>query len=125
MDSQKSAVDNINAFDRSCSSCSILSYTTFGVSNGRCAKDIVDKFMVQLKERKDMELEQNKRAIEVGGILRIFTCNILLFNLFQELLANLNLQKAREVQAAPDTDQLKTELAIAHKTISDFEMAFW
>jgi hypothetical protein len=121
MDSQTSAVDNSNEFDRSCSSCSILSDTCIGVSNGRCAnaKDIVDKFMVQLKE-------ENKKAIEVGEYFEnICLLNNFLFNFFQELLANLKLEKAKAIEATPGTDELKTELAIAHKTISDFEMAFW
>jgi hypothetical protein len=64
MDSQTSADANdiINQFDRSCS-CSNLSDTTFGVSNGCCAKDIVEKLMVQLKE-KDERLEANKIQLE-------------------------------------------------------------
>jgi hypothetical protein len=70
MDSQTSADDFINNFDRSCS-CSNLSDTTFGVSNGCCAKDMVDKLMVQLKEKdeqleeKDKTLEANKEDIKV------------------------------------------------------------
>jgi hypothetical protein len=64
MDSQTSADANdiINQFYRSCS-CSNLSDTTFGVSNGCCAKEIVDKLMVQLKE-KDEQLKANKIQLE-------------------------------------------------------------
>jgi hypothetical protein len=40
----------------------------------------------------------------------------------QELLENLDLVKAR---AAPGTDESKTELVIAHKTIGVLQMAFW
>jgi hypothetical protein len=76
MDSQTSADDNginefINNFDRC--SCSILSHITLGVSSGCCAKDIVDKLMAKLEE-KDKQLEENKKAIEVGGYFRIFSC---------------------------------------------------
>jgi hypothetical protein len=60
--SQKSADDNTNGFDRSCS-CSTLSDATSGVSTGCCAKDIVDKLMAQLKE-KDKELEEIKIQLE-------------------------------------------------------------
>jgi hypothetical protein len=36
------------------------------------------------------------------------------------------LEKVRAVEATPaGTDELKTELAIAHKTIDAFQMAFW
>jgi hypothetical protein len=62
MDSQTSADDFINQFDRSCS-CSNLPDATFGVSTGCCAKDVVDKLMVQLKE-KDEQLEANKIQLE-------------------------------------------------------------
>jgi exosome complex RNA-binding protein Csl4 len=40
----------------------------------------------------------------------------------QELLENLDLVKAR---AASGTDESKTELTIAHKTIGVLQMAFW
>jgi hypothetical protein len=48
-----------------------------------------------------------------------------LLHSIQELLAKLDLGKARPVEAAPGTDELKTELAIANKTINAFQMAFW
>jgi hypothetical protein len=60
--SQTSADDFNNQFSHSCS-CSTFSDTTFGVSTGCCAKDIVDKLMVQLKE-KDKQLEENKIQLE-------------------------------------------------------------
>jgi hypothetical protein len=62
MDSQTSADDIINEFDRSCS-CSNLSDTTFGVSTGCCAKDVVEKLMVQLKE-KDEQFKENIKVCE-------------------------------------------------------------
>jgi hypothetical protein len=64
MDSQTSADANdiINQFNRSCS-CSNLPDATIGVSNGCCAKDTVEKMMVQLKE-KDERLEANKTQLE-------------------------------------------------------------
>jgi hypothetical protein len=60
--SQTSADDVINQFDRSCS-CSTLSDTTFGVSTGCCAKDIVDKLLVKLEE-KDKQMEEIKIQLE-------------------------------------------------------------
>lgn len=64
--------DFVNEFGRSCS-VGTISNTTFGVTTGCCAKDIVDKLMVQLKE-KDEQLKENKKAIEVGGIITCFAC---------------------------------------------------
>jgi hypothetical protein len=58
--------DFVNEFERC--NCTNLSDTTFGVTTGCCAKDIVDKLMVQLKE-KDEQLEKNKKAIEVSRII--------------------------------------------------------
>jgi hypothetical protein len=85
MDSQTSPDAINNQFDRSCS-CSNLSDTTFGVSNGCCAKDIVEKLMAQLKEKderleankiqmaeKDKELEANKEEIKVLEFYIILT----------------------------------------------------
>jgi hypothetical protein len=57
--SKASANDILNEFDRFCS-CSTLSDIV------GCAKDIVDKLMVQLKE-KDKQLDENKKANEVDG----------------------------------------------------------
>jgi hypothetical protein len=45
---------------------------------------------------------------------------IILLHSIQELLANLNLEKARSVEAAPTM-----ELTIAHNTIGDLQLAFW
>jgi hypothetical protein len=60
MDSQASADDVISQFGRSCS-FSNLSNTTFGVSTGCCAKEVVEKLMAQLKEKDDqLQLEANK-----------------------------------------------------------------
>jgi hypothetical protein len=47
-----------------------------------------------------------------------------LFNFIQELLANLDLEKARPVEAIHGMYALKMELAIAHKTIDDLQMEF-
>jgi hypothetical protein len=58
--------DFVNEFERC--SCNTLSDTTFGVSTGCCAKVIVDKLMVQLKE-KDEQLKENKKALEVSRII--------------------------------------------------------
>jgi hypothetical protein len=49
-----------------------------------------------------------------------------LFNsIQQELLASVNLEKSRAIQAAPGMDAWKTELAISHKAIAALQMAFW
>jgi hypothetical protein len=58
MDSQTSADDFINGFDRSCSSS-----TLSDISTGCSAKEMVEKLMVQLK-KKDEQLEANKIQLE-------------------------------------------------------------
>jgi hypothetical protein len=57
-----------SADDRSCS-CSTLSDTTFGVSTGTgcCAKDLVEKLMVQLKE-KDEQFKEDIKVYEFSFI---------------------------------------------------------
>jgi hypothetical protein len=69
--SQTSADDDfINEFGRSCS-CSTLTDTTFGVSTGCCAKDVIENLMVQLKEKdvqlkeKDAQLKEKDEQIKV------------------------------------------------------------
>jgi hypothetical protein len=56
------------------------------------------------------------------SIILAYKVIILLQSSMQELLENLDLVKAR---AASGTDESKTELAIAHKTIGVLQMAFW
>jgi hypothetical protein len=69
--SQTSADDITNEFGRSCS-CSTLSDTTFGVSTGCCAKDVIEKLMIELKE-KDKALEANKENNKVFEFYFILT----------------------------------------------------
>jgi hypothetical protein len=67
MDSKsQTSADGIttNEFGHSCSCSTTLSDTTFGVSSGCCANEMVEKLLVQLKE-KDEQLEKNKEGIQV------------------------------------------------------------
>jgi hypothetical protein len=79
--------------------------------------------MVQLKEKEE-QLEENKKANEVGGYFKHFLPIYIIVPL-QELRANLNVEKAQTVQAIHGIDGLKSELVISHKTISAFQMTFW
>jgi hypothetical protein len=85
--------------------------------------ELVEKQRIQLNEKdKQLQVILYRQANEVNASF-ITIINTILLHFFQELLANMDLEKAQAIEAA--TNQLDRDLATAQQTILTFQMATW